>query len=74
MKIIYQSFDGQQFDNEEDCKTYEEGLCPPQFYERAKQFVKEIKEYCHEVADSMQCEECPFYGICHIMVYDWELD
>ena len=73
MKVIYESFDGQYFDNEEDCKTYEEGLCPPQLVKRVKQVVEELKAYCSDVANTMECENCPFYTICEIPVPDWKM-
>lgn len=57
MKIIYESFDGEQFENKTECIKHE------QFFLKSKvdeflNIVSQVREYCNNT-DS--CKECPFY-------------
>lgn len=57
MKIIYESFDGKQFKDKDECIQYEQTY----FKSRADEIlnlVGQVKEYCNNTDG---CEDCPFY-------------
>ena len=61
MKIQYVAFDGRVFDNENDCRAYEDSKKIP---ESVIAGIAAIAEYCDRFSD---CHGCPFdfsYGDC----------
>lgn len=63
MKIIYESYDGEHFEDKYDCLEHER----EQFEQNADSFIKTakmIKSYCDNAED---CGGCPFNNVEEMM-------
>lgn len=53
MRVIFESFDGRQFETEEECRQYEK-----EYGLRVIDSIHTIQNYCKQFAS---CGECPFW-------------
>lgn len=60
---MYKAFDGNFFENKENCMAYEEGekRNKEMQYKKLKELRQKLNEYC-EIGD--ECEECIFANHC----------
>lgn len=80
MNEIYEAFDGKLFETRESCLDYENELKQrtynklPYTIDKIKEFIEPLRVYCQDMPEGVCDENCPLNGICHVAVYNWELD
>lgn len=76
MTVKYIAFDGQEFDNEKECKDYENKnsrrICAE--IGNARHALRMLDDFCNYWSFNLKCgcENCPLTKLCDVMTDDFE--